>query len=87
MGSAFILGTGDLDADGDIDLAAVDAASVTILQNEGGAFTPGFFFDFGEGAIVSNNQLPVGDLNGDGALDLAFTFLDGDAVRVMLSAP
>ncbi|HXE71199.1 MAG TPA: VCBS repeat-containing protein, partial [Candidatus Nitrosotenuis sp.] len=71
---------GDLDGDGALDLAAVNdqgaGGQVAVLLNEGsGAFGAAYLFDAGP----YPSRLALGDINGDGALDVATDSGYGDA--------
>jgi hypothetical protein len=72
---------GDLDGDGDIDLAVslqkVDL--VQILVNTGGVFTPGPTFAVGAGP----RDLAIGDLDGDLDPDLAVVNRAGNSLTVL----
>jgi hypothetical protein len=72
---------GDLDGDGDIDLAVslqkVD--SVQLLVNTGGVFTPGASFAVGS----RPRDLAIGDLDGDLDPDLVVVNRSGNSVTVL----
>ena len=80
---------GDLNGDGTLDLAVADfgpgtqrATTVSVLLGVGdGTFEPAQQFDAG----VSPAYVAVGDLNGDGKLDLVVTNFDGATVSVLLN--
>ncbi len=64
------IGTGDLDGDGDLDLATTDPSSGTISilkNNSDGTFAPAQAVPAGEGP----QSIAFGDVDGDGDLDLA----------------
>ena len=64
---AYIMATGDIDGDGDLDLLAANGSTVSISLNNGsGTFTSSTAAAVGAGAY----GLAVGDLDGDGDLDL-----------------
>ncbi len=82
--------TGDLDGDGDLDLAVTNVGpcrpllpgTVSILLNQGdGAFADHGFYETGEDSRVS----AIGDLDGDGDLDLATSNAASDNVSVLLN--
>jgi hypothetical protein len=75
----------DLNADGNPDLAVVDAAdaNVTILLGNGqGGFTPAAGSPFAVGLLPFS--IAVGDLNNDGKLDLVTGNFNSDSVTVLL---
>ena len=80
---------GDLNGDGTLDLAVADfgpgtqrATTVSVLLGVGdGTFEPAQQFDAG----VSPAYVVVGDLNGDGRLDLVVTNFDAGTVSVLLN--
>ena len=83
IGSAPLeLAAGDLDGDGDVDLASANRNSgdVTILLGDGRAS-----FIQGETCRVGDDPVAIasGDLDGDGALDLAAIDVDTKAVVVL----
>ncbi len=80
---------GDLDNDGDIDLATVDyqspcttGGSVVVLLNKGGgAFADPVEYPAGD----CTGDLALADLDGDGALDLVVTHYAQNAISVLLN--
>ena len=78
------LAAGDLDGDGDIDIAAssVVGGDLDVLFNDGsGTFSPAQ-------QVIDGNNLPdiaMADLNGDGSLDLAATAPNDNKVWVVLN--
>jgi hypothetical protein len=68
-GAALGLAAGDLDGDGDIDLAAADyeADSISVLLNQGGVFAPQRVYFAGDAPAA----VAIVDLDGDGRNDLA----------------
>ncbi|CAK9027204.1 FG-GAP repeat protein (Fragment) [Durusdinium trenchii] len=85
---------GDLDGDGDNDVAVanvdVDAndvtfgqSGITVLLNNGNAtFAAGVPYDTGVGPL----SVALGDLDGDGDLDVATANFSGDNVSILLNA-
>jgi hypothetical protein len=74
---------GDIDGDGDLDLVTSAAGSdaFVVFENDGtGTFGPGTQLDttLDDGAV----HVTLGDLNGDGGLDLIATAFDSDAFVV-----
>lgn len=58
---------GDIDGDGNPDVAATGSGSIAVLRNDGhGAFAPAIYFDLG----YWSSPLLSGDMNGDCAIDL-----------------
>ena len=80
---------GDLNGDGQLDLAITNANSntVSVLLNTTapGATTPTYSTttDFATG--LSPSSIAIGDLNGDGQLDLAITNANSNTVSVLLN--
>ena len=74
---------GDLDGDGDLDLAVAndDSDDVSVLLGNGdGTFQPAVNYGAGD----SPHSVAIGDLNGDGDLDLAVANQSSDDVSVLL---
>lgn len=65
----------DLDADGDLDLAALTTGELRMFMNLGGSFAAGQVVDLGLGADAG--RVTAGDLDGDGDVDLAATHRAG----------
>ena len=82
---------GNLNGDGKLDLVTANSNSdnVSVLLNDTspGASTPSFAtkqdFDTSNRPV----SVAVGDLNGDGKLDLAVANVDSDTVSVLLNTP
>ena len=82
--SPALVAAGDLDGDGDLDLAVTnqDSDNVTILTNSGtGTFTATSTLTVGDGPV----SVAAGDLDGDGRLDLAVANFGSDNVSVLLN--
>jgi hypothetical protein len=90
------LALGDLDADGDLDIVAtrsrlsadvpgefVDGAQNVVYFNQDGSFSPADVRAFGPDDSLTSS-VALGDLNGDGALDIVTGEL-GEANRVYLN--
>jgi len=71
---------GDLDQDGDQDLAILGEESIAVVKNEGGKFSKPAHFECG----ASTYNLQLTDVNGDKKLDLAYQDPDGDELYVRL---
>ncbi len=91
-GNPIFVALGDLNRDGELDIAvtnAVNTVSVLLNTTAPGATTPSFATkqDFGTGAVPIS--VAVRDLNGDGAPDLAVANVNDSAISVLLntSAP
>jgi hypothetical protein len=72
---------GDVDGDGDLDLAAGGWwAPLCVYENDGGSFstTPGWTYDIGTGLV--SEQIIWGDLDNDGTTDVSDDFA-GDGSR------
>jgi hypothetical protein len=81
------LAAGDVDGDGDVDLAIVDPAhdGVGFLLNDGhGSFTPAAV-ELEAGAAP--DRITLGDVNGDGWLDIGLTTEEPDVLTVLLADP
>ena len=72
----------DVDRDKRNDVVAATVDSVTVLLGGGNGFipAPGSPFRAGPGAY----NLAIGDVNGDGKLDIVASSFEGDAVTVLL---
>lgn len=69
---------GDLDDDGDLDIAigTWPSQALSTFLNQGGTFAPGPVVSTAFGVGISANQLLVGDIDGDGRSDLVTINLD-----------
>lgn len=74
---------GDVDLDGDIDLAVAnsDSDDCSVLRNNGnGTFLPEVFFSVGSGP----RDLEIVDVNSDGRADIVCANFDDDSVSIIL---
>jgi hypothetical protein len=94
------LGLGDLNGDGkpEVAIACCSKAVVSVLTNRGnGSFQPKFEYRTGrpsrppaDRSVVLDDEalaVSIGDLNGDGKLDLAVANLLSSTVSVLINAP
>jgi hypothetical protein len=88
-GQAFSLSTGDYDGDGRMDLLApianLGAGYVAVFKYAAGAFTGPTYLITAGGS--NNYTATLGDLNNDGALDLAVPTSTGNTIQVALALP
>lgn len=75
------LASGDLDGDGDPDLASVNSSTVQVLRNQGDAT---FESVLSVDVPASTRHIAVGDVSGDGNLDLLVTNTRDDTISVLL---
>jgi len=75
------LAIGDYDRDGNVDVFARLAGTVTLLQGNGA----GSFTAISTTSVTSTGGLVVGDLNGDGVSDFVVSGTASDAFMVQLS--
>ena len=70
LGGAFAMGvgSGDIDDDGDLDVATVGARQVTLLRNTGTGFAPPRSYPTGG---LNGFEVFIDDVDGDGSKDLA----------------
>ena len=81
------LRTADFNGDGVLDMVVSNSVSDTVslfLGNGDGTFKPRVDYPGITGGGPGNSE--SGDFNGDGSLDLAFTYVFGDAVSIFLQA-
>src|SRR5262245_60798359 len=83
-GGAFSAAAGDLDGDGDLDLAVANlmnsGADVSVLFNDGhGAFSQRVGYSTGDDA----RGVAVADFDNDGLLDLAVANQNSDTVSIL----
>ena len=74
---------GDLNGDGDLDLAVIIRDSVSVLLGNGDGTLQKKTVNYGTGAVASS--VATGDLNGDGDLDLAVANAGSDNVSVLIN--
>lgn len=75
---------GDIDGDGDLDIATADSFSdtVTVLRNNGnGTFAPRVTFSVGE----APRGVALGDTDGDGDLDIVVANAFADSIGVLVN--
>jgi hypothetical protein len=81
-----VIALGDLNGDGKVDIAAGKDGLVDVLLNYGdGSFTAAIEYsgDMPDGGFATIASLALGDLNGDGKSDVAFS--DATAIGVLLN--
>jgi hypothetical protein len=81
-GRLIALTTGDLDADGDLDLVELDRSTLSVFRGDGQG---GFRVALDVAVSVGVSGLATGDLNADGAADLLVTERTLDQVAVFIS--
>ena len=75
-------GAGDLDADGDIDLAVLEPTRLVVVYNVGdGTFEDGPTMDL-TGRLI---EFAIGDLTGDGSADVVVTDARNDLAKVIMT--
>ncbi len=84
--AAYFVTTGDMNGDGDLDIVTREASNaVGVLLNDGKRVSPAFgdieLFRVGSEPL----KVAIGDLNGDGALDLAAVNVASDNVSILLN--
>ncbi len=84
---ALTLALGDLDGDGDLDAISGSTDKALIRFNNGsGVFSGGYALNVGTDMIVANaNEALLGDLDGDGDLDLAMANEGENFVAIRLN--
>lgn len=86
--SPISLGAGDLNRDGKLDLVSVnaDSDSVSVLLGNGnGTFQPAVNYGTGISCCSRNYGLmTLGDMNGDGKLDVAIALWNGNEISLLL---
>ncbi len=76
---------GDVDGDGDLDLAVANSGNAALLLNDGnGSFTPASGSPFLAGTGL--RSVNFGDVDGDGDLDLAVANQGSNNVSILLNA-
>ncbi|MCR9076406.1 MAG: FG-GAP-like repeat-containing protein, partial [bacterium] len=81
---AYSVALGDLDGDGDLDMAVATAIKneMNVLLNTGdGTFAPPTGYIVGDGP----GRVTLGDLDGDGDLDMAVVNLRSDDISILLN--
>jgi hypothetical protein len=88
--AARTIGFGDFNGDGNLDLAlgSFNGAALRVLLGTGtGLFTAARDFDLGSDPRRTPSAIVVGDLNGDGALDVALVHSKSAELSVLLRSP
>lgn len=85
VGGSAGVALGDVNGDGRLDIvtAKTNAAGV-LLGQAGGTFAPIMTYSFGPNANSSPNDVALGDLNGDGRLDIVFVDPNNASASVLL---